>query len=187
MFKKMMLLAVSAAALVAFAVPAAAQANLTWSEAGTIEGSGELTSTSQTGLVTGPAPVSFTAEVEGSAGEVTSFVINEGKGGIPTNVPGCTAQGTTAALNWGASLATPDTMTIEDVTFVNHYTGASCAVAGVPPSVPVAGDVTLTVTSGNSADANPFNDNGVLKVEGTQIGVDITGQVSWTGPSIEGL
>jgi hypothetical protein len=196
MLKKMMLLATAIAAIAAFVAPAAAQASLDWDSTGTIEGSGKLGSLSTTGLESGPASVEFAGQVEegSSTGSITEFNIN---GPFSTNVTSCTAEGTVneATLPWEVHLETTDTMTITNVTFINHYTGAGCAPAGVPSTVRVEGDVTLTLTGSNSADVDSKSDFEDLCVEGTNCGVrvDIFGDgtaatdISWTGPGVTGL
>jgi hypothetical protein len=192
--KKMLLLASMALAAMAFGAPAA-QANIDWNKTGTIEGTGELSSLSETGLTTGPAEVHFVGNVvKGSTtAEITAFEITTGPNGIPTNVPGCHAEGHASGFPWVVHLETPDTMTITDVTFTNTYTAPAGQECVLPPAVPVDGDVTLTVEKNEAgqarcADAEPYKDFGTLGVEPeTSPGVDIEGTVCWTGPAITGI
>lgn len=188
--KRMLMLASMALAALAFAAPA--QANLTW-DGEEIHGTGELTSVNEAGFFTGPAPVTFSGSVEdeGTTGLITSFEVNNEEGGIPTAIPGCTARATADQLPWVTHLETPDTLVITDMTFTKHYTGASCGMFGVPDTVSVDGDVTLTVTSPHSADADPYNDSNTLFIENegqtTTAGIDIRGQVHWEGATVVGL
>jgi hypothetical protein len=191
--KKMLLLTSMALAAMAFGAPAA-QANLDWAQSGTIQGTGELSSLSETGLTTGPAEVHFEGNVtKGSTtAEITAFEFTTGNG-IPTNVPGCHAAAHASALPWVVHLATPDTMTITDITFTTTFTapaGQECVLA---PVVPVDGDLTLTVEKdaagqARCADAEPYSDISTLGVEPeTSPGLDIEGTVCWTGPAVTGL
>src|SRR4051812_4393942 len=118
--KKMMMLAMSLAALVAFAAPAAASAHLEWYESAspedvTLEGNAELhivgeleTSVPSTGLVNELCPVTFagTASNTGSGGAAHG-VISEGSvnggNGCATNLSFAGCNITSVGLNFGAN------------------------------------------------------------------------------------
>jgi len=214
MIKKTMLLAASACALVAFAVPAMAQANPEWEVGKEIKkGTGALTSVSATGLITGPANVTFSGETTAATeGVITHFVIDVPVGGIPTNVPSCFAVAATNSTTgggegrseeWPVTLGTlppPEVgthMTVHNVTFTNHYAGAGCGPAGVPAKVSVTGSATLpvpggqgkAVTANGAVDPLTVEANGVhvTDKDGNPIPVNLTSSVNltWEGPEIK--
>ena len=211
MIKKTMLLAASACALVAFAVPAMAQASPHWeAEQAITDGTGALTSVSAAGLSTGPANVTFSGEsTTATEGVIHDFVIDVPVGGIPTNVPSCFAVAATNSTTgggegreeeWPVTLGTSGTathMTVHNVTFTNHYAGAGCAPAGVPSTVSVTGSATLVVVggAGNTATANGVGDPLTVEAGGVHIADPKTGQsipvnltsstsLTWVGPAV---
>ncbi len=145
MTKKLMLLAMAVGALLAFAVPAAAQASLTFDKAGEVTFHGELSTTSGA-FQSGPCTVSGAGEVEGSTGEISAFNI---KTVCTTNVPGCVIVEAAATTPMELHLETPDILNITKVTFYNVYSGANCTAVGVPTGIkiPAAGNLTGTTTT----------------------------------------
>jgi hypothetical protein len=169
--KRMLLLLSAMAAFAAFAAPAA-QAEVWWTEGGNTEsgetlpgaanpteitGTGQITSTSSSGLVSGPcethsAGTAWNGSTMGE-GAITSFTITTP---CATNIPGCevsTASTSATTVNpMGVTLTTTDTVDITNVTFTNHYQGASCGVAGVPTFVSATGTVTGTLENSETED-----------------------------------
>jgi len=205
--KKMMMLAMSLAALVAFAAPAAASAHLEWYESATpedvtLEGEAELhivgaleTSVPSTGLVNVSCPVTFSGTAsnsgpEGAAhGAITEGSVNEG-GECATNLSFAGCNITKVSLNfgekgWTLTSATPDHVIIDDATFVNHYNSVCQNVFGLPSTVPATGTVegTLTNNAGpNGEDCVSFEEAGGLAVEGGGPAVILDGEVCITLP-----
>src|SRR4051812_10263272 len=152
MLKKMMMIS-ALAALVAFAAPAAASAHLQWYESGSpdvlLEGEAELhlvgelsTSIPSTGFVEELCPVTFSAVgsntgAEGAAhGALTGGSINGG-GECETNLSGFGCNITEVSLNFGANgwtltSATPDQVTIDNLTFVTHNNSVCQSTFGIP-------------------------------------------------------
>jgi len=203
--KKMMMLAMSLAALVAFVAPAAASAHLEWYESATpedvtLEGTaelhvvGELSTSLPSGLVNEPCPVTFLGTAsntgpEGAAhGVLTEGNVNGG-GECETNLTplGCNIE--SVSLNFGANgwtltTATPDHVIIDNATFANHYS-AGCEAFGIPRFVPASGSVegTLTNHAGpNGEDCISFEEAGGLAVEGGGPAVTLDGEVCITLP-----
>ncbi len=168
--KRMLLLLSAMAAFAAFVAPA--QANVFWTsdgntEQGTtlpneeeptvIQGRGPITSTSESGLVSGACNTSGSgmvwngSETEMGEGQVTDFNITTP---CATNVPSCTLVNATASAEpenaWPVTLTTTDTVDIYNVTFTNTYEGAGCALAGVPHQVSATGTVTGTLENINT-------------------------------------
>jgi hypothetical protein len=190
--KKMLLLAVSAMALVAFAAPAAAQANAPeWLTGGVsiagedeIHVEGELSSLSSTGLTTGPCNVTLTGTAKNengmAAGSITGGTVSKP---CTTNKAGCEA--TDVTLNIGAGWAiTGATVTgVEGVeiigaSFTNHYNSASAC--GLPvASVTASGTVTGIVTEGGEC-ISLENHKDDMSAFGGLVTVDLEGVVCGT-------
>jgi len=199
MFKKMILTS-ALAALVAFAAPAAASAHLGWYESAspedvTLEGNaelhlvGELATSTPTGFVEELCPVTFSGVAsntgpEGAAhGVLTGGNINGG-GGCETNLSpfGCNVE--EVSLNFGANgwtltTATPDHVTIDNITLTNHWS-AACQAFGFPPTVSTTGSIegTLTNNAGpNGEDCVSFEEAEGLAVEGGGPAVTVDGEL----------
>lgn len=187
--KKMLLLAVSAMALVAFAVPAAAQANAPeWLTEGTpIAGEenlhivGELSSLSSTGLTTGPCEVTFEGTAV-NANSMASGSIEAGTVSAPcaTNKAGCEATNVTLNIPAGGWVITGTTVTegegveIQNASFTNHYNSA--ANCGLPvASVTATGTVTGIVTEDGCVSFEGHKDE--MNAFGGLVKVDIEGEV----------
>jgi hypothetical protein len=194
--KKMLLLASMALAAIAFAAPAAAQANLQWyveSPEEVLEGEAEF---SATGVITnealggvfstGPAAVDFSGVLyneEGKGhGTITQGTITGTN--IPTNLgPTCVVTAATIAsgIDWTITTSTTDPeITIDNATFLNHYS-SGCAAFGVPSTVSAQGDVTGTVKNGVNKACIVLNKSGDMKNEVTAGTVTLTGEVCIPG------
>jgi hypothetical protein len=200
--KKMLLLVSAVAALVAFAAPAAAQAADWHTDPGgkklgseeekqTFDGTGELSST-VTGVVTGPAVVHVHGNLWNGAhgeGEVTEFKITVPEGGIPTNLPGCSATAATNSTEGEGGAIWPITMTkkeaihIEEVTFTNHY-NHQCQTFGLPATAPAHGTATGSYT--NATGCMDFVNAGSLTTEDGLDDVALNGEVCLTDPGVAG-
>jgi hypothetical protein len=202
--KKMMMLAMSLAALVAFAAPAAASAHLQWYESGEpdvlLGGEAELhvvgelsTSVPEKGLVNELCPVTFTGTAsntgpEGAAhGLLTSGNVNHEEE-CKTNLSFAGCNISKATLNftngWTLTTATPDHVIIDNATFTNFYSEA-CKAFGVPPIVPASGSVEGTLTNGagpNGEDCISFEESTGLAIEGGGPAVTLDGEVCITLP-----
>jgi hypothetical protein len=211
--KKMLLLVSAMAAIAAFTAPAAAQAAYWYTdhlpsgpetllgneeEALTVDGTGELSST-VTGVITGPAVVHFHGDIwndfttQMGEGAITDFVITAPVGGIPTNLPGCSATATNSTTDaegnpleeWPITLSTPVEpgqpagVAISNVTFTNHY-NHQCQTFGLPATAPAAGTVTGSIASGS--DCIRFVNAGDLETENGLDTVAINGEVCVTDP-----
>jgi hypothetical protein len=208
--KKMLLLVSAVVALVAFAAPAAAQAAYWYTDPGegllgteeeklTFDGTGEL-STTVTGVTIGPAVVHLHGDIwndfttEMGEGAITDFVITAPAGGIPTNLPGCTA--TTATNNttdaegnpfeeWPITLSTPVEegkpagVAISNITYTDHF-NHQCQTFGLPATLPVAGTLTGSISSGS--DCILFVAAGDLQTENGSDDVATNGEVCLTDP-----
>jgi hypothetical protein len=168
--KKMLLLASMALAAIAFAAPAAAQAEAYWtttdgtvgdeSEAVPVDLEAEITST--IGTLNTKATIFLTGEVwndeESKMGE-GEITLKEATGkGTVAGVPAfldCTVEVTLLGGNWPLTLTTDTdagasttdaTVDVEEVKFVNHY-NAGCQAAGVPPTGGATGTVTATAST----------------------------------------
>jgi len=199
--------AMSLAALVAFAAPAAASAHLQWYESGEpdvlLEGEAELhvsgelsTSVPSTGLVNELCPVTFTGTAsntgtEGAAhGLLTGGNVNEG-GECQTNLSGLGCNISKASLSfgtgWTLTTATPDHVTIDNATFTNFY-NKKCQELGIPAVVPAKGSVEGTLTNNvgpEGEDCISFEEAGGLNVEtlsGPGPAVTLDGQVCISAP-----
>jgi hypothetical protein len=193
--KKMLLLASMALAAIAFAAPAAAQANLQWyteSPEEVLEGEAEFSATGSItnewlggAFTTGPAAVDFSGNLyneEGKGhGTITSGTITTAN--IPTNLgPTCVAtSGTIGSVDWTITTSTTDPeITIDNATFLNHYS-PGCAAFGVPSTVSAQGDVTGTVKNGVNKACIVLNKSGDMKNEITGSSFPLTGEVCIPG------
>ncbi|HYJ22339.1 MAG TPA: hypothetical protein VEW07_09990 [Solirubrobacterales bacterium] len=206
MIKKTMLLAASACALVAFAVPATVQASPDWVASQAItEGAGSITTVTAVGLSTGPVSVTFSGQSSTTTeGVIADFVTDVPGGGVPTNVPNCrvvaitnstTSGGEGRAEEWPIALHTSGAathMTISNITYTSHYEGAGCAGAGVPAKTSATGSATLIVPggAGNGATANGVLDpltlesGGIHVIPAVPINLTSTGNLTWKGPAV---
>ena len=172
MLKKLTLLALAVGALVAFAAPAAANAEFT--PEGTYDLTGSLSTTAAGGAFeSGPCQVHAMITVD-STGHATvdTFTITTP---CPTSVPGC------SAANVG-SIGTPWTVdnegtevTITEAGLFNVYSGASCAFVGIPTGVPLAATGDATGIMNNETHCIEFAESGDL--EGALGPVTIDGEV----------
>lgn len=198
--KKMLLLASMALAVVAFAAPAAAQANANWITGGnpigdeddptTVSVHGELAS-KVGNFTTGPAVVHGHGLLWNSAasgmgeGEITSFTIT---GELPVQGqpdPRCQATGTTAELPWPVTATTPTEAGKPyevdiDAHFTNDY-NSFCQALGFPATATAAGTAVGTV-SGNCLN---FNSSGNMKTVPGGAPVALTGSVCITDEESE--
>ena len=186
--KKMLLLAVSAMALVAFAVPAAAQANAPeWLTEGVaitepeeLHVEGELTSLSSTGLKTGPC----NATLVGTAENVNGMAHGTVSGGAVTNPPcltnkaGCQANSVTLNIPPAGWTLTGTTVTGGEgvevpVSFTNHYNSA--ANCGLPVTAVTASGTATGVVVEGCLSFEGHNDE--LSAFGGAVKVDLEGVV----------
>jgi hypothetical protein len=187
--KKMLLLAVSAMSLVAFAVPAAAQAEAPlWLTEGSpittaeeLHVVGELTSVSSTGLETGPCAVTFSGTAENANG-MAAGRITAGSVAAPcaTNKPNCSATAVTLNIPEGGWNLTGTTVTeetgveIQNASFTNHYNSA--ANCGLPvTAVTATGTVTGIVDENGCLSFEEHLDE--MNAFGGLVKVDIQGVV----------
>jgi hypothetical protein len=173
MIKKTMLLASMALALIAFAAPAAAQADAFWTTtAGTVGGEGEgvpvetegAITTSYGGLNTS-APVRIEGEVWNGAHGEGSIEATAGVGfvpGIPTSI--CTVAVTLVGEPWSLTLTTDTepgsdtndaTLDMSEVGLIKHFSHGCFTASGglIPATVAVTGAMTATAsTNGDHVD-----------------------------------
>ena len=190
--RKMLLLASMALTAIAFAAPAAAQAEeLSWSESGEISGEGSMTWSWAY-----PTPVfhfTFSGEVEGDEATITDFTIDTTP---PISLWGTSCWITKAeapGLPWSVQLSGPDKMTVADMALTFYYSpapGGHCWGWPNPTPIGMAGDMHLQVTEtdpgeGRCAGATPYVDD-IVRL-GSEEGFDLTGYLCWDGPAITGL
>jgi opacity protein-like surface antigen len=186
--KKMLLLAVSAMALVAFAVPAAAQAEAPeWLTEGSpitsaeeLHLEGEWNSVMSTGLEIGPCAVTFSGAVENANG-MAGGRITAGNVAAPcsTNKENCSVTAVTLNIPEGGWNLTGTTVTeqegveIQNASFTRHFNSA--ANCGLPvTSVTATGTVTGIVEEGClSFEGHPDN----MSAFGGLVKVDLQGVV----------
>jgi hypothetical protein len=140
MIKKTMLLAMAAAAIAAFAIPASASAYTNWTANGVTLGAEETAVETYEGFLTFTTPtpavpvhstfgcqVTAKIHVEGNTGKVTQFSPTtstcEGTGVFA----GCKLKSDTSTVPWTTHF-TPTDIDVTAVKFTNAYEG--CAVAG---------------------------------------------------------
>jgi opacity protein-like surface antigen len=166
MLKKMMLLAVSAAALVAFAVPASASAT-EWQDAGEgfaghrtidLEGHAEFKTTTGAGVTCKQAKFTLTMVGGGDSGSVTAFSVTNpttecnGFGALAACVP---EQPDAENLGWPVTANANGTITISGIQFKATYNNC-------PASQIAGGKITLTPNNPESI--------GTLKGTGSALG-----------------
>lgn len=95
-------------------------------------------------IIHGPCETDSTGAIwngsEMGEGAITGFTIS---GPCATNIPGCTVTAVHSSASeespWPITLTETDTVDISNITYTSTYTGANCAVAGLPPQVSITG------------------------------------------------
>jgi hypothetical protein len=166
--KKVLLLASMALALIAFAAPAAAQADAFWTTtAGTVGGEGEGVPVETEGLITSSfgglnttAPIRLEGEVwNGAEHGEGSINAEAGTGFVPGIPPSiCDVEVTLVGEPWTVTLTTDTepgsdtndaTLDMTEVGFINHYSHGCFTASGglIPTKGAATGKITATATT----------------------------------------
>jgi hypothetical protein len=197
--KKMLVLLGAAMALVAFAAPAVAQADQWYTdhegqetllggstaEADEVELTGDLTSTSGGLAVTCTvhAIVDLWNENGAATGEVTTFTITAPSCKSNIDKFGCTIKNAgPIGLSWHVDVETGEGgIVITEAGFFNEYTGANCALVGIPTGVQIPASGDATGTWNGTTHCIDFNESGDL--EGAKGEVILDGSICGTSPT----
>jgi hypothetical protein len=190
MTKKLILLASAVAALAAFVMPAAAQAEEQWETNGnviteptTVEFTGPLTSVGA--ITSGPCTVHIEATIDNSSGTgggvINHVEITTPGEGCPTTltpvnncrVEDATNTTTTEEAEWPIKATGGGAVDISTVSFTNHYS-APCGEFGIPATVTATGE--LETAYNNGSQCFELNESGPLATNPNVGGVTVNGE-----------